>query len=136
MKILAVDYGKKRTGLAETDDLKMIASPLTTVPTKDIWLFLEKYLDENQVDTLVVGEPLTEEGDWNPVEKDIRVFLNKFRKKYPGIKIEREDERYTSKMAFQSMIDGGLPKKKRRGKEVIDKVSAALILQSYLNGKQ
>ncbi|NPA43097.1 MAG: Holliday junction resolvase RuvX [Chlorobi bacterium] len=133
MKILAIDYGKKRTGIAETDDLQLIASPLTTVDTSRLWDFLKKYLEENRVETLVVGEPLREDGTYNEIEKDIRAFLKRFAKAYPHIRIEREDERFTSKMAVRAMVEGGVPKKKRRNKALTDKVSAALILQDYLN---
>ena len=135
MKLLAIDYGRKRTGLAETDDLQIIASPLTTVETAKLFDFLEQYLKENRVETIIVGEPLREDGTYNEIEKDIRRFIKKFSKLYPEIRIEREDERYTSKMAFQSLIDGGAGRKKRRNKALTDMVSAAIILQDYLNGK-
>ncbi len=135
MKILALDYGRKRSGLAETDDLQMIASPLTTVETGRLWDFLEKYLAANAVETLVVGEPLREDGTHNDLEADIRTFIRRFRKKYPHITVARQDERYTSKMAFDAMIAGGLGRKKRRNKAMVDKVSAALILQDYLAGR-
>ena len=136
MKILALDYGRKRSGLAETDELQMIASPLTTVETARLWDFLEKYLAANAVETLVVGEPLREDGTHNDLENDIRKFISRFRKKYPHIAVARQDERYTSKMAFDAMIAGGLGRKKRRNKATVDKVSAALILQDYLAGKK
>jgi len=133
MKILAIDYGRKRTGLAETDDARIIASPLTTVETSRLWDFLKAYLQQNRVDTVVIGEPLTDSGKYNEIEKDIREFIRAFQKRYPGIKIEREDERYTSKLALRAMVEGGVPRKKRRKKGMTDKVSAALILQDYLN---
>ena len=135
MKILALDYGRKRCGFAETDDLQMIASPLSTVETRLLWEFLEAYLRDNRVETLVVGEPFREDGSHNPLEDDIRGFIRKFTKKYPGVNIVRQDERYTSKMAFDAMIAGGLGRKKRRNKATVDKVSAALILQDYLTGR-
>jgi len=135
MKILALDYGKKRTGIAETDDLQLIASPLTTVPTAALWNFLEKYLSENRVETLVIGEPLREDGTYNEIEREIRSFIKRFRKQYPHIRIEREDERYTSKLAVRTIVEGGVPKKKRRDKTLTDKISAAIILQDYLNAK-
>jgi len=131
-KLLGIDYGKKRTGIAETDDLQIIASGLTTVETAKIWNFLEKYLAENQVEKIVIGESLDLEGQPNPIETDIKKFIKKFQKKYPQIEVIREDERYTSKMAFDAMLKGGVKKKKRRNKALIDQVSAALILQAYL----
>ena len=130
---MAVDYGRKRTGLAETDDLRLVASPLTTVETAGLWSFLDDYLRHNRVERLIVGEPLREDGTHNPLEADIRGFIKKFRKRYPGIAVEREDERYTSKMAFDAMIAGGLGRKKRRDKALVDKISAALILQAYMD---
>ncbi len=136
MKIIAIDYGLKRTGIAETDDLQMIASPLTTVETKNIFEFLDKYLKENQVETLVIGEPLKEDGTYNELELDIVKFIDKLKKKYPALRIDREDERYSSKLAFQTLIDGGAGRKKRRNKALTDMVSAAIILQDYLKRTQ
>ncbi len=131
-KLLGIDYGKKRTGIAETDDLQIVASGLTTVETKNLMSFLEKYLAQNEVEKIIIGESLDLEGNLNPIEKEIEEFIKKFKKAYPGIEVLREDERYTSKMAFDAMIKGGVKKKKRRNKALIDQVSAALILQSYL----
>ena len=131
-KLLGIDYGKKRTGIAETDDMQIIASGLTTVETAKIWDFLEKYLEDNQVEKIVIGESLDLEGQPNPIETDIKKFIKKFKKKYSEIEVIREDERYTSKMAFDAMLKGGVKKKKRRNKALIDQVSAALILQAYL----
>jgi len=131
-KLLGIDYGKKRTGIAETDDMQIIASGLTTVETSKIWDFLEKYLAENQVEKIVIGKSLDLEGHPNPIETDIKKIIKKFQKKYPEIEVIREDERYTSKMAFDAMLKGGVKKKKRRNKALIDQVSAALILQAYL----
>jgi len=131
-KLLGIDYGKKRIGIAETDDMQIVASGLTTVENSKIWDFFEQYLKQNTVEKIIVGESLDLEGKPNPIEAEIRSFIHKFQKKYPGIQVLREDERYTSKMAFESMIQGGLRRKKRRNKAMIDQVSAALILQSYL----
>lgn len=131
-KFFAIDYGKVRCGIAETDDMGLIASPLTTVETPYLFSFLEKYIVENQPDELIVGEPFDIEDKHNDIEKDIQLFLRKFSDLWPQIKIKRMDERYTSKMAFQAMIEGGLSKKQRRNKATIDKVSACIILQSYL----
>jgi len=131
-KLLGIDYGKKRTGIAETDDLQIVASGLTTVTTTDFFVFFKKYLVDNTVEKIIVGLSLDLDGNPNPIEKDITKFLQKFQKTYPNIEIIREDERYTSKLAFDAMIQGGLKRKKRRNKAMIDQVSAALILQSYL----
>lgn len=131
-KLLGIDYGKKRTGIAETDDLQIVASGLTTVKTDELFDFLASYLRENSVEKMVVGQSLDLDGNPNPIEKDILTFVDTFKSKYPDIEIIREDERYTSKMAFEAMIQGGLKRKKRRNKAMIDQVSAALILQSYL----
>ncbi len=134
-KLLGIDYGKKRTGIAETDDLQIVASGLTTVETDKLWQFLEKYMENNEVEKIVIGESLDLEGNPNAIEKEILKFIEKFKKKFPEIEVVREDERYTSKMAMETMIKGGLKKKKRRNKAMLDQVSAALILQSYLYKK-
>jgi len=131
-KLLGIDYGKKRTGIAETDDLQMIATGLTTVDTSQLFVFLKKYLQQNEVEKIIVGESFTLEGTHNPIENDIYLFIKKIKKKYPHIEVVREDERYSSKMAFDALIEGGVKKKKRRNKALIDKISAVLILQSYL----
>ena len=131
-KLLGIDYGKQRTGIAETDDMQIIASGLTTVKTAEIWRFFEDYLKQNKVEKIIIGESLDLSGNPNPIEEDIKKFIKKFQKKYPGIEVLREDERYTSKMAFDTMLKGGVKKKKRRNKALIDQVSAALILQAYL----
>ncbi len=134
-KLLGIDYGKKRTGIAETDDLQIVASGLTTVDTEKLMDFLLDYLSKNQVEKIIIGESLDLDGNKNPIEREIEKFIQKFKKKFPEIEIVREDERYTSKMAFDAMLKGGVKKKKRRNKALIDQVSAALILQSYLYGK-
>ncbi len=134
-KLLGIDYGKKRTGIAETDDLQIVASGLTTVDTEKLMVFLQDYLSKNQVEKIIIGESLDLDGNKNPIEREIEKFIQMFKKKFPEIEIVREDERYTSKMAFDAMLKGGVKKKKRRNKALIDQVSAALILQSYLYGK-
>ncbi len=134
-KLLGIDYGKQRTGIAETDDLQIVASGLTTVKTADIWQFFEDYLKENKVEKIIVGESLDLDGNPNPIEEEIKQFIKKFKRKYSEIEVLREDERYTSKMALDSMIKGGVKKQKRRNKALVDQVSAALILQSYLYRK-
>lgn len=134
-RILAIDYGKKRTGLAVTDELQIIASGLTTVPTKDLLSFLNDYCKKEQVETIVVGEPKRMHDEASDIEVDIAKFLKKLSKVLPAMKVVRMDERFTSKMAFQSLIDSGLSKKKRQDKALLDEVSATLILQSYMESR-
>jgi putative Holliday junction resolvase len=134
-KIVAIDYGTKRTGIAETDELQLIASGLTTVSTYELKEYMLDYLAKNKIDCMVVGEPKTLNNEISEVEKSIIPFINFIKKRFNELKIVRVDERFTSKMAFQSMIDGGLKKKQRQNKGMIDKVSATLILQSYLEQK-
>lgn len=131
-RILALDYGQKRTGVAVTDELRIIASGLTTVPTNDLIPFLTQYLKEESVDVLVVGEPKQMNNQPSESEVYITPFLKQLSVSFPNLKVVRQDERFTSKMAFQSMLDGGLKKKQRRNKELIDEISATLILQDYL----
>lgn len=135
-KIVAIDYGQKRVGIAVTDDLQIIASGLTTVHSKDIISFLENYLKNNRVECFVVGEPKDLKN--NPAESTrfIEPFVKNLKKRFPEIKVERVDERFTSKMAFQTMIDSGLSKKARQNKALIDEISATIILQSYLESKK
>lgn len=132
-RILAIDYGTKKTGIAITDELQMIASGLTTVSSKDIFVFLKKYLDKEQVSLILVGEPKTLDNKPSESEKVIAPFVEKLKRTFPKIEIKRIDERFTSKIAFQTMIDSGLKKKQRRNKELIDEISATIILQSYLH---
>ena len=131
-RIMALDFGTKRTGIAVSDELKMIASGLTTVKTPELLDFLEKYFKEENVELVLVGEPKQKDDTASAVEVYILQFLKIFIKKFPEMPVKRIDERFTSKMAFQSMIDSGLKKKKRRDKALIDEISATIILQSYL----
>ena len=131
-RILAIDYGTKRTGIAVTDELKLIASGLTTVPTADLLPFLKKYFAEENVELVLLGEPKQMDNTASHSEEFIQEFLKKFRENFPEMKLERVDERFTSKMAFQSMIDSGLKKKQRKNKALVDEISATIILQSYL----
>ena len=131
-RIMALDFGTKRTGIAVSDELKMIASGLTTVKTPELLDFLEKYFKEENVELVLVGEPKQKDDTASAVEVYILQFLKIFIKKFPEMPIKRIDERFTSKMAFQSMIDSGLKKKKRRDKALIDEISATIILQTYL----
>jgi putative Holliday junction resolvase len=132
-RILALDYGKIRTGIAVTDELQLIASGLTTVETKELIPFLEKYLKEETVERFVVGQPKQMDNSPSESEELIQGFLKKLMAVFPAIPVERQDERFTSKMAFQSMLDSGVTKKKRRDKALVDEISATLILQAYLN---
>ena len=135
-KILAVDFGTKRIGLAETDPLQIIASGLDTVENKDIFKYLDKYFKNEDVDEVVIGEPKRMDDTPSESEESILKFIEKLRKVYPKLEIKRFDERFTSKMAFQTMIDSGIGKKARRNKALIDKISATIILQSYLESKE
>jgi len=132
-RILALDYGTKRTGVAVTDELQIIASGLTTVNTQELMTFLSDYLEQEKVELILVGEPKQRDGSHSNVEEEIQKFLKRLRTKFPNMPIEREDERFTSKMAFQTMIDSGLKKKQRRNKALIDEIAATIILQDYLN---
>lgn len=134
-RILALDYGKKRTGIAVTDELQLIASGLTTVRTHDLIIFLKKYLNEEAVDCIIVGEPKQMNNTPSESEALIKPFLKQLSKAFPEMPIERQDERFTSKMAFQTMIDSGLKKKQRQDKALVDEISATIILQAYLNRK-
>lgn len=129
-KIIALDYGEKRIGIAETDDQQIIASGLNTIETKKIFIFFHDFLCKNYVEKLVVGYPKTLSGKLNLIELDILIFLKIFKKKFPKITIHRIDERFTSKIALQSLLLIGISKNK---KKIIDKISAVLILQSYLS---
>lgn len=130
-KILAFDYGTVRIGLAETDDLQMLAFGLDTVLTKDIFKYLNNYLKNNTVSLFVVGEPKQMNGEHSESEIHIKEFISKLEKSY-NIPISRFDERFTSKMAFNTMLASGIGKKKRQNKGLIDKISATIILQEYL----
>jgi putative Holliday junction resolvase len=131
-RILAIDFGKKRTGIAITDELQIIASGLTTVNTSDVISFLKNYVSKEKVDLFLVGKPKQMNNLDSESEILILPFLEKLTKEIPKIPIKRIDERFTSKMAFQTMIDGGLKKSKRRNKALVDEISATIILQSYL----
>ncbi len=134
-RILAIDYGTKRTGIAITDELQLIASGLTTVATNELIVFLRDYFASEKVELVLVGEPTQKDGSPSDVEEEIQKFLKKFAKVFPVLEVKRVDERYTSKMAFQTMIDSGLKKKQRRNKALIDEISATIILQEYLYNK-
>jgi putative Holliday junction resolvase len=131
-RILALDYGRKRTGIAVTDGEKIIATGLCTVNTKELLKYIGEYLKVEDVECIVIGEPKDMNNRPSDSTKYIEPFVGVLKKKFPEMKIERYDERFTSKIAFQTMIDGGLSKSKRRDKAMVDKISAVLILQSYL----
>lgn len=134
-RILAIDYGQKRCGLAVTDELAIIANSLDTVPTKELFAFLSFYLKKEVVDVIVIGEPKQMNNQPSDAVKYINPFIGRLQKEYPLMKIERIDERFTSRMAFQTMIDAGLRKKARQNKALVDSISATIILQSYLETK-
>ncbi len=135
-RILAVDYGKKRVGLAVTDPSQIIANRLTTVPTHTLWDFLEDYFKKEKVETVIVGYPKQMNNTASEAVTYINPFLKKFQQKYPDIQLKITDERFTSRMAFQTMIDGGLKKQKRQDKGMVDAISATIILQNYLEQKR
>lgn len=134
-RILAIDYGMKRTGLAVTDALQIIASGLTTVNTNELLSFLKNYISKEPVELFIVGEPKQMDNTASESETLIAPFLKKLEQQFPNIPIQRIDERFTSKMAFQTMIDSGLKKNQRKNKALVDEISATLILQSYLYSK-
>ncbi|TCK66730.1 putative Holliday junction resolvase [Winogradskyella wandonensis] len=131
-RLLAIDYGTKRTGIAVTDELQIIASGLTTVDTSSLVAFLKDYISKETVDKIIIGLPKQMDNAASESEVYIQKFLIKLEKEIPEIPVERVDERFTSKMAFQTMIDSGLSKKQRRNKALVDEISATLILQSYM----
>ncbi len=131
-RILAIDYGGKRTGIAVTDEMQIIASGLTTVETSKLMPFLKEYFANESVVDVVVGEPTQKDGTPSGIEEEIQKFLKKFLKQFPEMPVHRINERYTSKMAFQTMIDSGLRKKQRRNKALIDEIAATIMLQDYM----
>lgn len=134
-RILAIDFGMKRTGIAVTDELQIIATALETVETKKLLDFLKKYISENHVQEIVVGLPMRMHGEVGELEIEIQKFISKFQKNHPDLPVFRQDESFTSKMAAQAIFESGVKKKKRQDKSLIDKVSATIILQSYMESK-
>lgn len=134
-RILAIDYGRKRTGLAVTDPLQIIATPLATVATAEILTYLKAYADKETVERFVVGYPKNLDNTPSEATRYIDPFLVQLRKQFPDTAVVLEDERFTSKIAFRAMIDGGVKKMARRDKGTVDRVSAVIILQSYLDRK-
>ncbi|MEW5676058.1 Holliday junction resolvase RuvX [Flavobacterium enshiense] len=134
-RILAIDYGQKRTGIAVTDELQIIASGLTTIPSETVLLFLTDYFQKEKVEKVLIGEPKQMNGEPSESTAVIEAFVEKFKVSFPNMILERVDERFTSKMAFQTMIDSGLKKKQRQNKALIDEISATIMLQDYLSRK-
>lgn len=133
--LVGIDFGLKRTGLSCTDPNQMIASGLNNLPTSEVLVFLKDYCQKEEIEAFVIGQPLQKDGTPSAVEIRIQDFIQELQNAFPKQRIERYDERFTSKMAVQTMLDGGLKKKQRREKGMIDQVSATLILQSYLDFK-
>ncbi|MBP5731321.1 MAG: Holliday junction resolvase RuvX [Bacteroidaceae bacterium] len=135
-RILSIDYGKKRTGLAVTDPAQIIANGLTTVDTAKLWEFLTDYVSREAVDKIVVGMPVQMNGQPSDNQRNILPFVNRWRESYPDIPIVEYDERFTSVMAQRTMIDAGLGRMARRNKALVDEISATIILQSYMESQR
>jgi putative Holliday junction resolvase len=131
-RILSIDYGGKRTGLAVTDPLQIIATGLTTVPSQELIPFLKKYFQQEQVEKIIIGEPRNWDDSATHATPLVEACIRQLSKHFPQLPIERVDERYTSKMAKQSMLDSGLKKKDRRNKALVDEIAATIMLQEYL----
>ncbi len=129
---MAIDYGRKRSGIAVTDPMQIIATGLETVASNQLLAFLKNYIQTEKLDLIVVGEPKDMQNKASDASRYIEPFVGRLKKEFPDIPVERFDERFTSKIAFQSMIDAGLSRKKRQDKALVDTISATLILQSYL----
>lgn len=135
-RALAIDYGKRRCGLAVTDPVRIIASPLTTVPSAELEAFLKDYIPRENVTDVVIGYPVTVNNMPSESVKYIDPFIARFRKIFPGISLHLQDERFTSQIAMRTMIDGGVKKSGRRDKALADRISASLILQSWLSREE
>jgi putative Holliday junction resolvase len=131
-RILCIDYGKKRTGIAVTDPLQIIATALDTIETKELFNFLKKYFVTEQVELVLIGEPVNLDDTPTHATASVHEFIKKFKKDFPSLPIKTVDERYTSKMASQAMIDMGMKKKDRRIKGNVDQIAATIMLQEYL----
>lgn len=131
-RILAIDYGQKRTGIAVTDELQIIASGLTTIPSANTINFLKEYFSKENVEKVLIGEPKQMNGEPSQSTEIIEAFVKKFKSFFPDMPVVRVDERFTSKMAFQTMIDSGLNKKQRQNKNLLDEISATIMLQDFL----
>lgn len=131
-RILSIDYGKKRTGIAVTDPLQIIANGLATVSTSELFDYLKDYLSHEQVERIIIGRPLQTNGQPSENLQRVEQFVNRWRKEMPDVPVEYVDERFTSVLAHQAMIDGGLRKKARQDKALVDKISATIMLEDYL----
>lgn len=131
-RILSIDYGRRRTGLAVTDALRITANPLATVETRELMDFLRAYIHKESVDLVVIGHPTQMNGEESESMNYIRPFMGNFRKEFPNIPLEMYDERFTSVLAHRAMIDGGMKKKQRQDKAIVDKIAATIILEGYL----
>tara|TARA_B100000214_G_scaffold230254_1_gene167835 strand:- start:412 stop:825 length:414 start_codon:yes stop_codon:yes gene_type:complete len=132
-KAVGIDYGTKRTGVAITDSLKIIASGLTTIETKKLLFFISELTQKEDIDFFVIGYPVNLQNKKNDIIKDIDIIIDKLKTKYPSVPIHKIDERYTSKIAKNTLINSGTKKMKRRNKKIIDQISATIILQDYLD---
>ena len=135
-RIMAIDYGRKRTGIAVTDSLQMIANGLTTVPSGELVQFIQNYMAKEPVELIVVGQPKQMNNEPSENMRYVQAFVTHLKRTLPQIPIEYYDERFTSVMAHQAMLDGGLRKKKRQEKALVDEISAVIILQAYLESKK
>ena len=135
-RILSIDYGKKRTGIAVTDPLQIIAGGLATVSTSELFEWLQAYLAKEQVARIIIGEPRQPNGQPSENLARVQQFVNRWRKAVPSVPIEYFDERFTSVLAHQAMLDGGLKKKARQDKALVDEISATIILEDYLRSKK
>lgn len=135
-RILCIDYGGKRTGIAVTDPLQIIASALTTVPTKELLVFLKKYMQQEEVELILIGEPLGLDDKPTHATPLVKKAIQQLKKEFPSIPILTVDERYTSKMASRAMIDMGMKKKDRQNKGNVDQIAAAIMLQEYMERNQ
>lgn len=134
-RLLAIDYGRKRTGLAVTDPLRIIATPLETVPSHQLLEYLKKYCASEPVDAFVIGMPKTLKNEDSEIAPQVRQFIIKLREAFPEKPVHEADERFTSSMAQQAMLAGGMKKKDRQDKSNVDKISATIILQSFMNAR-
>lgn len=135
-RILSIDYGKKRTGIAVTDPLQIIAGGLATVSTSELFDYLQAYIAREQVEMIVIGEPRQPNGEPSENLARVQQFVNRWRKAVPQVPIQFYDERFTSVLAHQAMLDGGLKKKARQNKGLVDEISATIILEDYLRSKK
>lgn len=135
-RLLAIDYGKKRTGIAVSDPLQIIANGLTTVATSELLPFIENYVKQETVECFVVGLPTQTNGEASENQQRVRAFVGNLKKRLPNIPVVFYDERFTSVLAHQAMIDGGMKKQARRNKAIVDEISATIILQSYMESQR